>query len=62
MRGIRVCHLPSAMRVRAPKHFKQDRVIRFNISNDHCRLPVRIESTMPVLGKAVLLMKSANCS
>jgi len=37
-------------------------VIRFNISNDHCRLPVRIESTMPVLGKAVLLMKSANCS
>lgn len=46
------------MRVRDPKHFKQEGIIRFNISTDACRLPVRIESTMPVIGKAVLTMKS----
>jgi hypothetical protein len=50
------------MRVRDPKHFKQDGIIRFNISSDRCRLPVRIESTMPVLGKAVLLIRTANCN
>jgi hypothetical protein len=48
------------MRVRDPKHYKQDGIIRFNISMDACRLPVRIESTMPVIGKAVLTMKSEN--
>jgi len=48
------------MRVRDPKHYKQDGIIRFNISNDACRLPVRIESTMPVIGKAVLTMKAEN--
>ena len=48
------------MRVRDPKHFKQEGIIRFNISNDACRLPVRIESTMPVIGKAVLTMKAEN--
>lgn len=48
------------MRVRDPKHYKQEGVIRFNISNDACRLPVRIESTMPVIGKAVLTMKAEN--
>lgn len=48
------------MRVRDPKHYKEDGVIRFNISNDACRLPVRIESTMPVIGKAVLTMKAEN--
>jgi hypothetical protein len=48
------------MRVRDPRHFKQDGVIRFNISTDACRIPVRIESTMPVIGKAVLTMTSEN--
>lgn len=50
------------MRVRDPRHFKQDGLIRINISSDECRLPVRIESTMPVLGKAVLTMRSENAS
>ena len=48
------------MRVRDPRHYKQAGIIRFNISTDACRLPVRIESTMPVIGKAVLTMKSEN--
>ncbi|MDQ6717153.1 MAG: DUF3108 domain-containing protein [Gemmatimonadota bacterium] len=46
------------MRVRDPKHYKEDGVIRFNISNDACRLPVRIESTMPMIGQTVMTMKS----
>lgn len=48
------------MRVRDPKHFKREGIIRINVSNDRCRLPVRIESSMPILGKAVLTMKSEN--
>ncbi len=48
------------MRVRDPKHYKEAGVIRFNISNDACRLPVRIESTMPMIGKTVMTMKSEN--
>jgi hypothetical protein len=50
------------MRVRDPKHYKEDGIIRINFADDRCRLPVRIESTMPVLGKAVLLMRTANCN
>jgi len=50
------------MRVRDPKHYKGDGVIRFNLTDDECRLPARIESTMPIVGKAVLTMKSENAS
>ena len=50
------------MRVRDPKHYKGDGIIRFNLTDDQCRLPARIESTMPILGKAVLTMKSENAS
>jgi hypothetical protein len=50
------------MRVRDPKHYKGDGLIRFNLTDDECRLPARIESTMPILGKAVLTMKSENAS
>ncbi len=50
------------MRVRDPKHYKGDGLIRFNLTDDQCRLPARIESTMPIVGKAVLTMKSENAS
>jgi hypothetical protein len=50
------------MRVRDPKHYKGDGLIRFNLTDDECRLPARIESTMPIVGKAVLTMKSENAS
>lgn len=48
------------MRVRDPKHYRGGGLIRFNLTDDECRLPARIESTMPVVGKAVLTMKSEN--
>jgi hypothetical protein len=50
------------MRVRDPKHYKGDGVIRFNFTADACRIPARIESTMPVIGKAILTLKSENDS
>jgi hypothetical protein len=50
------------MRVRDPKHYKAEGIIRFNFTDDECRLPARIESTMPVVGKAVLIIKSENAS
>lgn len=48
------------MRVRDPKHYKGDGSIRIHLTDDECRLPARIESTMPIVGKAVLTIKSEN--
>ena len=48
------------MHVRDPKHYKGDGVIRFNFTADRCRLPARIESTMPLVGKAVMTIKAEN--
>lgn len=42
------------MRVRDPEHYEGEGIIRIHLSDDQCRLPVRIESTMPVIGTAVL--------
>lgn len=44
------------MRVRDPRRYKGEGVIRINLTDDHCRLPVRIESAMPVVGKAVMTL------
>jgi len=46
------------MHVRDPRHYKGDGVIRINLTDDACRLPARIESTMPVVGKAILTIES----
>jgi hypothetical protein len=46
------------MRVRDPRRYRGEGLIRINISDDDCRLPVRIESSMPVLGRATLTMES----
>lgn len=48
------------MHVRDPRHYKGDGVIRINLTDDPCRLPARIESTMPVVGKAILTIDSQN--
>jgi uncharacterized protein DUF3108 len=48
------------MRVRDPKHYKGDGLIRFNFTADRCRLPARIESTMSLVGKVVMTIKSEN--
>jgi hypothetical protein len=48
------------MRVKDPRRYKGDGVIRINLSDDACRIPVRIESQMPVIGSAVMLLESHN--
>lgn len=48
------------MHVRDPKHYKGEGIIRINLTDDDCRLPARIESTMPVVGKVVMTIKSEN--
>lgn len=46
------------MRVRDPRRYQGEGVIRINLTDDHCRIPVRIESSMPVLGRTVLSLES----
>jgi hypothetical protein len=48
------------MRVRDPRHYKGEGIIRIHLTDDDCRLPARIESTMPVVGTAVLTIDSQN--
>ena len=48
------------MRVRDPRHYKGEGVIRIHLTDDDCRLPARIESTMPVVGTATLTIASQN--
>lgn len=48
------------MRVRDPRHYKGEGVIRIHLTDDDCRLPARIESTMPVVGTAILTIASQN--
>ena len=46
------------MRVKDPRRYRGEGVIRINLSDDARRLPVRIESTMPIVGNAVLALES----
>ena len=48
------------MRVRDPQHYKGEGIIRIHLTDDDCRLPARIESTMPVVGTATLTIASQN--
>jgi hypothetical protein len=48
------------MRVRDPKHYEGEGLVRFNFTDDACRLPARIESTMPILGKAIMSLRAEN--
>ncbi len=48
------------MRVRDPRHYKGEGVIRIHLTDDECRFPARIQSTMPVVGTAVLSIDSEN--
>jgi hypothetical protein len=50
------------MRVRDPQHYKGEGIIRIHLTDDACRLPARIESTMPVVGTARLTIASQNSS
>jgi hypothetical protein len=44
------------MRVRDPRRYHGEGVIRINLSDDTMRIPVRIESAMPVIGTAVMTL------
>jgi len=46
------------MLVRDPRHYEGEGLIRIHLTDDACRLPARIESTMPVIGTAVLTIAS----
>lgn len=46
------------MRVRDPRHYRGEGTIRINLSDDARRLPVRIQSRMPVFGATVLTLES----
>ena len=46
------------MRVKDSRHYESEGVIRLNLSDDQWRIPVRIETSMPVVGKTVLLLSA----
>ena len=47
------------MRVKDPHNYRGEGVIRVHLTDDACRLPVRIESLIPDVGKTVLTLESA---
>ena len=47
------------MRVKDPHTYQGEGVIRIHFTDDACRLPVRIESTIPDVGRTVLTLESA---
>jgi len=46
------------MRVRDPRHYRGEGSIILNLTDDARRIPVRIESTVPVYGKTVLTLET----
>jgi hypothetical protein len=46
------------MRVRDPRRYRGEGVIRLHLSDDADRIPVRIESRMPVVGTAVMSLRA----
>jgi hypothetical protein len=48
------------MRVRDPRRYRGEGIIRISLSDDRCRIPVRIESRMPIVGAAVMVLASHN--
>lgn len=49
------------MKVKDPKRYGGQGVIRINLSDDVYRYPVRIESTVPVFGSTVLTLDGFSC-
>jgi hypothetical protein len=46
------------MRVKDPGRFHGNGTIRLHLSDDLCRIPVRIETSMPLIGSTVLTLES----
>ena len=45
------------MRVKDPRRYRGEGVIRIYLTDDRCRLPVRIESDVPTVGRTVLALE-----
>ena len=45
------------MRVKDPRYGGKPGVLKLHLSDDHCRLPLRIESDVPVAGRAVMVLE-----
>jgi hypothetical protein len=48
------------MRVQDPRRFKGEGVIRLDLTDDDCRIPVQIESEMPVIGRTRMTLATQN--
>lgn len=48
------------MRVRDARRYKGEGVLWINLTDDACRIPVRIQSRLPVVGAAVLTLETHN--
>lgn len=48
------------LRVRDPRRYRGEGTIRLDVTDDACRLPVRIESEMPRIGTAVMTLVAQN--
>jgi hypothetical protein len=48
------------LRVKDPRRYRGEGVLRLDLSDDHCRIPVRIESEMPRFGTTVMLLRAQN--
>jgi hypothetical protein len=46
------------MRVKDPRRYKGEGAIRINLTDDAARIPVRIQSAMPVIGTAVMTLET----
>jgi len=46
------------LRVKDPARYRGEGVIRINMTDDHCRLPVRIVSDVPLAGEATLTLEA----
>jgi hypothetical protein len=48
------------MRVQDPRRFRGEGIILLDLTDDRCRIPVRIESVMPVVGKTIMTLEHQN--
>lgn len=46
------------MRVKDPRNYQGEGIIRIHLTDDACRLPVRVESVVPGIGRTVLSLES----
>lgn len=46
------------MRVKDARHYQKEGVLRLNLTDDAAHIPVRIETSMPVVGRTVLTLEA----